>query len=188
MRKTTAEQSSRVLKEAKKLLDELEIPFCLFLGTALGAYRDKAFCDGDEDDMDIAIDIKYFPRIQEIKDKFHLWANEHNWVADDGISPESAFLIRWGNGSYSKVDMFFISEVDGKSAWRFYPQDDANDNVTKLIDKKYFSKFDKITFYGEEYNIPCCIEEYLTDNYGDWKTPINRKFFNWQDGNKAEIL
>jgi len=186
---TTEEQSAGVLKEAKKLLDELEIPFCLFLGTVLGAYRDKTFCPGDIDDMDLAIDIKYYDRIEEIKEKFSEWDNCGDWIDKDGISPEVAFKKDWVNPYYSKVDLFFISEVDGKSAWRFYPQHNTVGCVTKLIDKKHLEKFDKIEFFGEEFNIPSNIEEYLETNYGkDWKKPLHRKFFSWRENNFAETL
>ena len=185
---TTPEQSAGVLKEAKRLLDELEIPFCLFLGTALGAYRDKKFCDGDEDDIDLAISDKYYDRVEDIKEKFKDFENEHHWCSDDKKCPEISFTKRWAGTSYTKIDIFFISEINNKSAWKFYPHSDPNAATTKLIDKRFFEKFDQVEFYGETFNIPCCVEDYLEANYGDWKTPINRKFFSWQSGNQAEIL
>jgi len=185
---TTPEQSEGVLKEAKKILDDLEIPFCLFLGTALGAYRDGKFCPGDEDDIDFAIDIKYYERIEEIKEAFKDFENPHHWQPDDGKCPEIAFVRRWKGNDYSKVDLFFITEINGKAAWKFYPHSDPNVATTKLIDKKHFEKFDEVEFYGEKFNIPGYIEEYLETNYGDWKTPIHRKQFSWMANNKAEIL
>jgi len=183
---TLEEQSANFLKEAKRLLDGLEIPFCLFLGTALGAYRDKKFCDGDEDDIDLAIEGKYYSRIEEIKEAFKNYNNSHHWKPDDGNCQEISFEIGGGKNR-TKIDIFFISEIDGKAAWKFYPHDNPNQAVTKVIDKKFIEKFDKIMFYGEEFNIPSDIEGYLKANYGDWKTPLHRRVFTWQNNNDCEI-
>lgn len=189
--KPTAEQSAQALKEFKEKLDSLNIPFCLFLGTALGAYRDKTYCPGDEDDMDVAVDIKYYDRIEEIKEEFNKdlnWQIGRQYHADDGIAPESCFSKIYSlddPGYYSKVDIFFISDLDGKKCWRFHLDDSGNKNITKLFDKKHFENWDKIEFFGTEYNIPSFIEEYLECNYGDWRTPIHRDNWDWRTDNKA---
>lgn len=185
---TTALQSSQALKEFKNILDKLEIPFCLFLGTALGAYRDGTYCPGDENDMDLAIDIKYFNRLDDIKKAVAeqgIFQHNHDFINTDGISPEISFVKRHGNeaGYYSKIDLFFISEVDGKMCWRFYLNDDPQETIDKFFDKKFWNEWQKINFFGEEYNIPGNIEEYLVANYGDWKTPIHRKDWDWKTDN-----
>lgn len=186
---TTAEQSSQALKEFKEVLDKLEIPFCLFLGTALGAYRDGTYCPGDENDMDLAIDIKYFDRLDDIKrevSKQHKFEHNHDFINTDGISPEVSFIKMYSSkaGHYSKIDLFFISEINGKKCWRFYLNDDPQNTIDKYFDKKFW-EWEKITFFGEEYNIPGYTEEYLEANYGDWKTPIHRDNWDWKTDNKC---
>lgn len=190
---TTAQQSSQALKEFKTVLDGLNIPFCLFLGTALGAYRDGTYCPGDENDMDLAIDIKYFDKLRDIKKAVSdqaIFTHNHDFINKDGIAPEISFVKRHSNevGHYSKVDLFFISELDGKKCWRFYLNDNSEDTITKFFNKKHFETFSKITFFGVEYNIPAHIEEYLTANYGDWKTPIHRDNWLWHRDNQCEEI
>ena len=182
---TQALQSAEILAKTKQILNGLEIPFCLFLGTSLGAYRDGTFCPGDEDDMDLAIDIKYYDRLDEIIEAFKGFEYLHNFLNDDGIAPEVSFRW-WWKGCYSKIDLFFISEQNEKKCWRFYLNDDPKDYITKYFDKKHWESWDKVTFFGEEYNIPGHIEEYLTSNYGDWKTPIHRKDWDWKTDNKCQ--
>ena len=48
---TLKQQATQNLLDIKKILDELKIVFWLDAGTLLGAYRDKDFCEGDEDDL-----------------------------------------------------------------------------------------------------------------------------------------
>jgi hypothetical protein len=189
--KPSAAESSQTLKEFKEIMDKLEIPFCLFLGTALGAYRDGTYCPGDEDDMDVAVDIKYVNRIDEIKKEFEYigWRVPHGYIATDGICPEYPVIKHHDKNDdnyYSKVDIFFINEIDGKMAWRFYLDNTGENNQTKYFDKKHWSNWNKVIFFGEEYNIPGNIEEYLKSNYGsNWKTPIHRNDWNWSKDNKC---
>ena len=187
---TTAEQSSQALKEFKKVMDELKIPFCLFLGTALGAYRDGTYCPGDEDDMDIAVDIKYFNRIDDIKrevNKQGKFTHLHDFIADDEVSPEVSFCKQYNTKDYSKIDIFFISDIEDKKCFRFYLDNNSNHYQTRLFDKKHFDSFETVNFFGEEYNLPGHIEEYLAYNYGDWKKPVNRKDWTWHKDNKCQL-
>jgi len=182
----TSEQSAETLRTAKVALDSIGIPFCLFLGTSLGAYRDHDFCPGDTDDTDIAVDITYFKRAEEIIRTMNAFGFdlEHQYLAEDGIAPEFAFVQYHDNGSRTKVDIFFITEVGGKMTWRFYLDGIGRSYQTRLIDKKYFKSYDKVEFFGTEYNVPHPIEEYLEANYGeDWKTPIHRGNWNWHEDN-----
>lgn len=172
------------LKQAKEALDSLEIPFCLFLGSALGAYRDGDFCPGDVDDIDLGVNIEYFSRKDEIVEKFHEkgFAGGIAFEHPEGIGPEANFS-KYYDGFKCKIDIFFLTPVGDKIAWVFY----TNPPQVRLVNN-YFDKFDKVTFYGTEYNVPGPIEDYLVENYGlEWKTPIHRDNWIWHVHNKAEI-
>lgn len=183
----TPSQSAEALKEAKQKLDDLQIPFCLFLGTALGAYRDGTFCPGDEDDVDIAVMDTYYDRIPDIKEAFKDWTLYHHLVAKDGLCQELSFK-KTQMGGFSKVDIFFISEIDGKLAWRFYMGAGERETITKYLPKEHFKHFDKVNFFGTEYSLPGNIEKYLELNYGaNWRTPIHRKDWVWYQDNQAPI-
>lgn len=185
---TTAEQSSQVLSYFKDLMDWLEIPFCLFLGTALWAYRDWAFCPWDEDDMDVAVDIKYFNRVDDIKKAIveqSQLTHVHDFIAQDGIAPEISFSKRHNKqGDYTKIDIFFISGEKDKNLFRFYLNDNAETHLNKYFDKKHWDTWDRVTFFWVEYNVPGDIEGYLESNYWkNWRTPIHRKDWSWSKDN-----
>jgi phosphorylcholine metabolism protein LicD len=177
------EKSAGILKEAKQILDKLNIPFCLFLGTSLGAYRDKDFCEGDTDDIDIAIDISFFS-LQTICDAMteNGFSIIHTFVAEDLVSPELSF-VKDG----VKIDLFFLSpQPEGNLSWRFYLNDDPNTYQTKLIDDRFFNQFDSVYFHGELYWVPSPIEDYLAANYGiNWRTPIPRDKWVWYKDNQC---
>ena len=178
-----------MLKEFKGILDKLNIPFMLFCGTALGAYRDGAFCPGDEDDIDVAIDIKYYDKLQEMKKAMSHFQIGHSWLAKDGLCPEISFIKLHEDSCHTKIDVFFLSKIDDQMCWRFYRCHNPENHTTKGLNMDYMDNLQEIEFYGETYNILDDIEGYLKDNYGEnWRTPIHRKDFVWMTGNKAKTI
>jgi len=175
------------LAEASSLLDLLGIDHFLFLGTALGAYRDHDFCPGDIDDIDVGVDIMYYRPAEIIKVFTDAgFECEHHWNYPDEIAPEMSFVRKY-EGWRSKVDLFFVTPtVDGENMqWRFY----ADPVQTRFISSRFFKHFDKVEFYGTSYNIPGPIEEYLAVNYGaNWKTPIHRDNWDWERDNKCNYI
>ncbi len=185
---TRKEIAAANLVAMKKILDELGIPFCLFLGTALGAYRDKDFCEGDFDDIDIAVHVDHFQHVDRISAKMAaLGFTDHTYTHASGIAPEVAYEKNYSDeeGEWrSKIDIFFIVPLRGKMIWTLYTDPPQNKTVGN-----YFTSFDSVEFYGTEYNIPYPIENYLEENYGtDWKTPIPRSRWPWDSSNRCPLL
>ncbi len=178
-------KSAAALADAKRALDSVGVPFCLFLGTALGAYRDHDFCPGDVDDIDLGIHIDHFARMDEIKKAMERHGLSEGSHFDGGVAPERAFVRRHGDetGDRTKIDLFFLVPKDGKFLWSFY-----TDPPQARISSNFFTSFDSVEFYGTEYNIPFPIENYLEENYGkDWKTPIPRDRWVWHRDNQTPI-
>lgn len=48
------------------------------------------------------------------------------------------------------------------------------------VPRRFFDRLDTISFYGLTFNTPCCVEEYLTYKYGDWKIPCT-SWDMWSD-------
>ena len=173
------------LKEAKRILDELGIPFCLFLGTALGAWRDLDFCPEDEDDIDLAITNDHYNRrgaIIEAFEKAGFIMKEYQ--ARGAISPEIAFIKEHGSW-HTKVDLFFVVPQGSQMIWTFYTPEAQN----RATQRKFFDLYQEVLFFGEAYNIPFPIEQYLKDNYGAlWYKPIPRSEWQWDKDNKCDIV
>ncbi len=175
------EESIENLKVAKRILDDLGIPFFLFLGTALGAYRDNNFCGGDEDDIDLAVLSDHHHRLPEIREKFEAAGFlSHEYDDSRAVSPEVMFK-KQHEGWHTKVDIFFVVPKDGeKVVWSFYCP-----AQNKVLQRNYFLRPTQTVFLGEYVNLPSPIEDYLAENYGDWKTPIHRDNWSWQTDNKC---
>lgn len=63
----TRDYALQNLEYLSNVAKERNINFCLMDGTLLGAYRDKDFCENDEDDIDIGIlDEEYDAAIEPL--------------------------------------------------------------------------------------------------------------------------
>ncbi len=180
----SAALSAEALRDAKTALDSIGVPFCLFLGTALGAYRDHDFAPGDIDDIDLAIHIDHFARYEQIRAAMAKVNLSEGSEFNGGVAPERSFRRIYGPeiNDRTKIDIFFISPRDGKMEWAFY-----TDPPQARVSSNFFSSFDTVEFYGTTYNIPSPIEAYLEENYGDWKTPIPRDKWVWHRDNQTPM-
>lgn len=158
-----------ILDDTLRAFQKMGIPVWLFLGTALGFYRDFDFCQGDVDDIDLALEKKYFDRVGEIKNNLNLNSFDIS-ILPDGKCPEISCKKKYSDGSYTKIDLFFIED----NCWRFYSQPPQ----TRKLSKNYL-------WPGSIFPQP--IEEYLTENYGDWKTPIPRDKWLWYRDNMVSF-
>jgi len=165
---TLKEQATQNLKDIKKILDEMQIPFWLDAGTLLGAYRDKDFCDGDEDDTDLCTWENYLPQKYDIVERAKTVGFEllHDW--------ELEVCLR-RNGA--RVDIFF-NRKNGSEAYRhLYSGKDIL--MFLVVPARYYEVLEKLEFKGEIFNIPSPTEEYLTIKYGDWETPVHRNNYSF---------
>jgi hypothetical protein len=173
-------QSIENLREAKQILDELDLPFFLCLGTALGAYRDHDFCEGDEGDIDLGLHKDYYIFAEDIKELFFKggFVLRGQYEHPLNIAPELSFTR-----NDCHVDIFFFTPIEDMFAWTFYSEPPQ----VRMIDN-FFEKFDDIEFFGMQFKVPSPIESYLEANYGDWKTPIASKDWSWAEDNECPIL
>jgi len=166
------------LLDIKKVLDTRGIKFFLAYGTALGAYRDKDFIDGD-DDIDLIITQKL-----TLKERKKIgWA-----LLDIGFKRQDRVMFnvfgrfeQVGEGydgteetgiivceRYVPVTIFFFSDEEKMKCipkLGSFPVLETKD--------KFFKEGEKIKFLKEDFLIPSPIEEYLEYTYDDWKTPVS---------------
>jgi len=175
------EQARANLLIFKKILDEVGVPFWLEGGTLLGAYRDKDFCEDDEDDIDLCTWSNYVHCIPEIVvhctdagfDVYKHWDHEDK---AHQIAVEKNGL---------KIDLFFY-EKKGKDAWACVYQ--GNKCIPLVVPAKNFEVLAEIYFLGETFLMPKNIEEHLTYKYGDWKTKIHRSQYSCYDGGQNKMV
>lgn len=181
------------LKDIKSILDSLNISFWLDAGTLLGAYRDKNFCEGDEDDIDLSCfysDIEN--KINKITSEaeklgfvlYHKW--KYQIALKRGGSKIDLFYHRKFNNYYVHFLYKRVSEVKETGIYERQENGTLWLAIPAINNYKYFdsmsinSRYEythilKLKFYDMDFNIPSLVEEYLTNKYGDWKTPVHRK-------------
>jgi len=162
---TLKENATKNLKDFKEILDNLGIVFWLDGGTLLGAYRDKDFPEGDEDDIDLCSWIEYKSEdiIKEATKKgftiHHIWETEYSFER---------------NGS--KIDLFFNMREKDNAYTYLYLGEKANKKM--VIPLHFFELLDQIKFKGEMFWKPREIEEYLKLKYGKWQIKVSRKDYD----------
>ena len=163
---TLKEIAVQNLKESKYILDALGITFWLDAGTLLGAYRDKDFCQDDEDDIDLCTWDNYRYLRDSIVEEFLKRDFELIYEWDYQL-----MFLRGGN----HIDLFF-NQRDKDKAFR-YQYEGKNMKGTLIAPAKYYERLKAIRFKGMSFLAPSPIREYLTLKYNDRQTPVHRSKF-----------
>ncbi len=159
-------RSSEELNDRKKCffeicesLDELKISYFLIGGVLLGAKRDQSFIEWDWDvEINLLIEDlnKNFEKIliELLKKKF---------ILEDCRKTETD----------SKINLYknYSKETTGYTL-NGWAHDKANNRMFRNrigFPDHFLKEFDKIEFYGKQFNAPKPISEYLTYQFGDWK-------------------
>jgi len=168
---TLKEQATNNIKD----LHGTGIDFVLMDGTLLGAYRDKDFCEGDEDDIDIGIlDKDYDIDSKLLTEKLEALGFERykDLVYKDRVE---GFGIRRGG---NHIDVIRINKHPIRE--EFYNLGRTGDG-TKIMAFVYpsYEGFGDIEFKGLKFKIPKDTEIFLEARYGNWKKKISRPNFDW---------
>ncbi len=156
--------AERVLKEAKAVLDDFEVVFFLRHGTCLGAVRDGAFIDWD-DDLDIGSIIGV------------------HGLTEDLIEPVVAeFRKRGFNAIVTNGDLGVsveMSKLDTPLDWNCYRVVEGSIYQWPMvkIPVELHTDLKPIQFLGVPFNVPNPPEEYLRLKYGpEWMIPKKTGF------------
>lgn len=152
-------EPERYLIDAKEVLESLNLRWSLAFGTALGFYRDKDFIPLDTDvDVVVLADDKTPVRgiVEALEGRYKLIRE----VFDGDKCMQTAFQ---GEDGYI-LDIIYLYR-DGD---KLYSHAEGGTYVDKYENLAFLRYYD--TKYGI-FPLPGKIEEYLTDRYGDWKTP-----------------
>jgi len=167
----------KCLLEVSRILANLELPFFLMQGTALGAYRDKGFVP-TERDIDLGVMYEDMAKL-DIGDVLR-WFVAHGFDIECFTMPfehpRTIVLFKEYAGKLAKVDIV---------SWHIAPDDKRRFNccpIRNYIHKPYAIVHDRkllenqrsIELFGRKFNIPSDIETYLLREYGEqWKTPLD---------------
>jgi len=168
------EDVKKNIRDTKEISEKLDFKIILDGGSLLGAYRDKGMIKGDEDDVDFAVpmEVMNFKALEIIK-AFQDRGFELFRLRDTVMT-----FKRYG----SKIDLLFY-KYDCEVLGEYY-------YLTLYHNKKPFAlkipcivwdDLDSIKFMGEKFLCPRNIEEYLKWRFGDWKNPVLRPAFSFDN-------
>ena len=148
-----AAEASACLSDLRQEFERSGVQFFLISGTFLGAYRESDIL-GHDKDIDVGVDESV-----SLDTLHNLFEASTCFVVRD-ISSTRSLYLRHANGV--EVDVFAHYMEDGrywhegqKVRWWNSPFDLAD-----------------IEFLGGTYKVPANADQYLTENYGQWKTPV----------------
>ncbi len=180
-------QATRNLAEFAAAANHFQLAWTLMDGTLLGAIRDADFCDGDEDDIDIAIADHDFDRLLLVTSLlepagFHLGDRFYHRGRMEGIK-----LHRGGSHfDLIRVNRHPVREECYNLGRR--PAEDGLQVLAFVYPSHHHDSSEELVFKGIPVQIPLDAEALLTCRYGDWKTPIPRDQFDWfNQSNRASI-
>jgi hypothetical protein len=158
-----------VIRDLVDVLRKADIPFFLAAGTALGVIRNGRPLDHDND-IDIGIFEEHWNR-----DKLIETFRNHARFDFDTPHPKSTKIGLVHRGG-AAVDIF-----------RFYKEGESiyHDAVFVRWKNSPFSVFERHTA-SSDYFLPEDEDRYLSENYGDWRTP-DSTFDAFVDGPNVEV-
>lgn len=157
------EDAKEILFELKEILDGLDIEFWLNYATCVGAYRDKAFCEFDEDiDLGVKHEI-IVPKMKLLKQVLQQRGFAMKAISTPFIYERALKVVK----NNIHVDIIDYALNDGE---RFHPHY-IHDHAV-VHDAYLFEDLKTIDFLSREFLIPYHVEDFLVSIYGEnWHVP-----------------
>jgi phosphorylcholine metabolism protein LicD len=165
------------LSDMKKILDENNQHFFLVCGTLLGQQRENDFISYDTD-IDLGI----------IYSKFN--SSITGPIVNSGVFKlyrtfgkiKNSLEITFIHKTNTLIDIFIYYPINEEDTYYYCA---SYNGQSKLKPEGYYKwgnhirGFNQVVFKNNIYNIPSNSDEFLTESYGDWRTP---KEFNYDEG------
>ncbi len=156
--------AKEMLREAKQIMDQLEVVFFLRQGTCLGAIRDNELIPWD-DDLDLGSVIGLHGLSERSIDRVVAAFRDNGYSIDVE--------------SYDHFIYVKLTKSSNRMDWNCYRIID--DNIFHYpgiqLPVRLFTELKEIEFIGEKFLVPNPPEEYLSTKYGpSWMTPKRREW------------
>lgn len=160
-----------MLKSITDLFDENDIDYWLEGGTLLGVVRENRLLPWDND-LDISIKEDQWPKLEKILKKIKYRVRERRFTTDNAPFKKGVTrLVKVSNRRF----YFFKGEVVLDIFIKFKQDEDyfwQVGNTQKSVPANFYAKTILYPFLGKDFKVPENYTGYLTNRYGDWKTPV----------------
>ena len=173
--------AKKLLFDVADVLEEVGVEFFLYGGTLLGAVREKKFIEIDRD-IDLAIlQEELLPAVEDIRIrlirkgiKAHVVDHRHRRAWTFG-----AYAIKFRRPGLPG-DLSAFRKMEGK---RVVPSHMSGFWLVHTA--RFLEELSTIEFYGRTFKCPKDTDGFLTEKYGDWRTP-HKEFYNISKCRKDE--
>jgi lipopolysaccharide cholinephosphotransferase len=171
-----------ILFDVVNFLEDERIGYHLEGGTLLGLVRDKELLPWDHD-IDLSISVDDAGNFRRRKWKLFL----KGYMITNGIIKRNIGPLKKGQCRIFKVKRIWpnifrsvlpivkryiiVADIFVKSSDEKFTYWQAMDKIMK-VDKRYYSDHEIIEYRGRKLKVPLDYKNYLTDKFGDWKTPV----------------
>ena len=170
---TQIEALKNNIKDAKKIADKLEFKIILDCGSLLGAYREGGPIKGDADDVDFAVpmEVMKFKALKIIRE-FEARGFELFRLRD---------TVMTFKRDETKIDFLFYKKDEDLKNHYFLTLYYKKEAYSLITDGKAYDELGEIEYMGTKLQCPKDIESHLELRYGNWRTPILRPAFSFQN-------
>lgn len=169
---TKKEQALWNLRDFSNACFACDIRFMLMEGTLLGAYREKDFIINDEKDIDLGIHDRHFKNYDCLVKRLRAVGFTNSKIVTINGEIHGGAFVRGTN----HIDVMRMIKK-GNHVINYGLQG----KLYYIYTADIFRGYSIIDFHGNPYKAPKKIEKFLTQRYGDWKTPIPLSRYSWKD-------
>jgi len=174
-------------------MEKAEIPYILEAGTLLGIIREGRLLPWD-DDVDLTITkqnekklLAIIPRIRLLGYKVSVkkYKKELKYFSRSEIR---IIKVKHLTFPFFKTDVvldIFVKKLIGDD---YFWTVGVKKPVLKSVPKRFYEELTEIEFNKKHFIVPKDYKGYLTEHYGDWRTPVKTWNFKFDDHSVREKL
>jgi lipopolysaccharide cholinephosphotransferase len=188
-----ADRALKLLSRVTRILIKKGVPHILEAGTLLGVVREDRLLPWDND-IDLTITKQHEPDLLSVINKIRLkgykvsvkrYKKDLKYFKKGEIR---IIKVKYLSLPFFKtrvvLDIFVKKLIEDEYYWTV----GVKKPVLKSVPRRFYEKLCKIEFQNEKYMIPEDYEGYLTEHYGDWRTPVKDWNFKFDDKSVREKL
>jgi len=183
----------RMLERITRVLERADIPYLLEAGTLLGAVREGRLLPWD-DDVDITVTGQHaeqlmavVPRLRRLGYKVRIkrYTRDLKYFTEGELRliKIKHFTLPLFRSDMS-VDIFVKKLIGEEYFWTV----GVHKPVLKSVPRRFYDHLGGLEFNGKRYSVPADYTGYLTEHYGDWRTPVKEWNFKFDDRSVREKL